>query len=137
MERCNAEKLLEKSKTKKTESRQRILNFILDSKAPISANKLHKAIGGNIDLATVYRSLKTFTDKGLVRTIRTDDDRIYYEKSCEHNPLHAHFYCESCGNVECLKPFGFEESSLFMSMAKERDVRGVELVIKGRCKTCG
>jgi len=136
MERCKADILLKNSNTKKTGPRQMVLDKILASVSPVNANQLHEGLGREIDLATVYRSLKTFQEKGLVRTIRIADDSVYYEKSCEHNPLHAHFYCEECKGVQCLKPFGFEESSSFMQMAEGKKVASVELIIKGRCERC-
>lgn len=121
-----------------TGARNSILELILDSKSPISANDLHKQLNqsSNIDLATVYRTLKMFDEKGIIRTIRVDGETAYYEKSCEHNPLHAHFHCEVCGTIECLDPFGFDESSAFLRMARGKQVSSVELVIKGRCSRC-
>lgn len=104
----------------------------------MTANDLHLKLSKDInsDLATVYRSLKLFTEKGLARAINPDGDRVYYEKSCVHNPLHAHFYCENCGDIECLNPFGFNESASFLNMAKGREINSVELIIKGRCGKC-
>ena len=136
MEKCSTVKLLKNSNTKMTAARTKLLDLILDSKAPQTANGLHKKIKNETDLATVYRSLKVFAEKGLVRAINLDGDTVYYEKACEHNPLHAHFYCEDCGDVECLDPFGFEESSAFIRMAKNKQINSVELIIKGRCSRC-
>jgi len=138
MEKCVATELLKSTNTKMTEARSRILDLILDSNSPQTANDLHKQLSDDtsIDLATVYRALKIFNEKGLVRTIHIDGDTAYYEKSCRHNPLHAHFLCESCGAVECLNPFGFDESSAFIRMAQGKEISKVELVIKGRCAKC-
>lgn len=138
MERCKPEILLKTTKTKMTEARSRLLDILLESKAPISANRLHELTSKetSVDLATVYRALKVFTEKGLARAVNIDGDTIYYEKACEHNPLHAHFYCENCGNVECLDPFGFEESASFLSMAKDKKINTVDMVLKGRCAEC-
>ncbi len=121
-----------------TDARSRLLDILLDSGSPVSANELHKRLSKETttDLATVYRALKVFTEKGLARAVNIDGDTVYYEKACEHNPLHAHFYCESCGHVECLNPFGFEESASFLSMAKNKQIKTIDMVLKGRCEQC-
>lgn len=138
MATCNPTSLLKATNTKQTETRDRILKKILNSARPITANDLHKSVSAksSVDLATVYRTLKVFSEKGLIRQLHIDGDTIYYEKACEHNPLHAHFYCDECREVECLNPFGFSESASFINMAKGKNIRSVELVIKGRCEKC-
>ncbi|ADD69242.1 ferric uptake regulator, Fur family [Denitrovibrio acetiphilus DSM 12809] len=138
MDKCSTTELLKATKTKMTDARSKILNILLESETPLTANELHIAVSdsSSIDLATVYRALKVFVEKGLARALHIDGETIYYEKACEHNPLHAHFHCEVCGAVECLNPFGFDESSAFMKMAKDKEISSVELVIKGRCSKC-
>ncbi|TCK62117.1 Fur family transcriptional regulator [Seleniivibrio woodruffii] len=138
MEKCKADSLLKTTNTVRTEARETILRMILESDRPLSANELHSVVRDRgIDLATVYRALKLFTEKGLVRPVHTDGGLSFYEKSCEHNPPHPHFVCEGCGQIECLKPYGFDESALFMKMGRQKEVRSVELVLKGWCETCG
>jgi len=138
MDICSTEKLLKTTNTKMTSARTCLLDIILVSKTPLTANSLHEKLSEQVktDLATVYRALKVFTEKGLVRAINLDGDTVYYEKSCEHNPLHAHFYCEGCGDIECLDPFGFDESASFIKMAKDKDINSVELILRGRCQSC-
>jgi len=137
MEKCKADNLLKTTNTVKTEAREEILRVMLDSERPLTANDLHlrvKELG--IDLATVYRALKLFTEKGLVRPVNADGSHIFYEKACEHNPPHPHFFCSECGKLECMPPYGFEETLCFTKMAKNRDISSVELIIKGRCVEC-
>lgn len=137
MEQCDADELLKDTKVIKTEARENILRIILSSERPLTANELHLMVRGTgTDLATVYRVLKVFVDKGIARTVHADSSHVFYERSCEHNPLHPHFYCEKCGRLECLSPYGFDESVKLMSMAKGRDVHSVEIIFKGRCDKC-
>lgn len=137
MEKCEADELLKDTKVIKTEARENILRLILLSDSPLTAYDLHQMVRqSGTDLATVYRVLKVFVDKGIVRTVHADSSHVFYEKSCEHNPLHPHFYCEQCGRLECLSPYGFNESVKLMAMAKDRDVRSVEIIFKGRCSEC-
>ncbi len=69
MDRCKPEILLKTTKTKMTDARSRLLDILLDSGSPVSANELHKRLSKETttDLATVYRALKVFTEKGLAR----------------------------------------------------------------------
>ncbi len=137
MEKCKADNLLKITNTVKTEARETILHAVLDSERPMSANELHLMVKNRgIDLATVYRAMKLFTEKGLVRPVHADSGLTFYEKSCEHNPPHAHFICENCGGIECLKPYGFDESAFFIKLGQQKEVSSVELILKGRCSSC-
>lgn len=137
MEQCDADELLKYTKMVKTEARENILKLILSSDRPLTANDLHLMVRETgTDLATVYRVLKVFLDKGIVRTVNADSSHVFYEKSCVHNPLHPHFYCEQCGRLECLNPYGFNESVKLMDMAKDREIHSVEIIFKGRCDKC-
>ncbi len=58
------------------------------------------------DAVTVYRTLNTFTAKGVAHRVRGEDRVWRYalgnprEAATHHHP---HFVCENCGKVECLK----------------------------------
>ncbi len=49
-----------------------------------------------ISRATVYRSIKTIENAGLIKYIRSINDEKIYEVQKEH---HDHMICESCGKI--------------------------------------
>jgi len=50
----------------------------------------------SISRATVYRSIKTIEEAGLIKYIRSINDEKVYEVQKEH---HDHMICESCGKI--------------------------------------
>ena len=50
----------------------------------------------SISRATVYRSIKTIEEAGLIKYIRSINDEKIYEVQKEH---HDHMICESCGKI--------------------------------------
>ncbi len=65
----------------------------------ISAEQLHEealAAGGSISLATIYNSLRQFTEAGLLREVAVDPGRAYYDTNTRP---HHHFYFEDSGQL--------------------------------------
>lgn len=63
-----------------------------------SAQELHDALkqrGEGIGLTTVYRTLQSMAEAGLVDTLRTDNgESVYRRCSADH---HHHLVCRACG----------------------------------------
>lgn len=55
----------------------------------------HKA-GASVSLATIYNTLRTFTDAGLLAEITVDATRSYFDTRTDE---HAHFYWEDSGEL--------------------------------------
>lgn len=61
-----------------------------------------------IDRVTIYRTLQTFVDKGIIHIIPTSDNSIRYalcKDECtegHHHDHHIHFVCNKCNNTCCL-----------------------------------
>ena len=53
-------------------------------------------LGVGVSLATVYNSLRQFTDVGLLQEIRIDGARVLYDTRTEEHP---HFYWEDTGEL--------------------------------------
>jgi hypothetical protein len=60
------------------------------------------------DRVTVYRTLQTFVEKGIIHQIPTTDNSILYalcRHNCEqghHHDNHVHFICTNCDKTFCL-----------------------------------
>jgi len=66
-----------------------------------SAQQLHellRARGDAVGLATVYRTLQTLAEGGLVDVLRTEDGESLYRK-CERSEHHHHLVCRGCGTA--------------------------------------
>ena len=51
----------------------------------------------NIAVGTVYKVLETFTEKGIIKKIKTEQDVMRYDSILEK---HHHLYCSETGKIE-------------------------------------
>ena len=82
-----------------TPERLNILDEVLSQKAHFKIDDIIDKMGcaeKRISRATVYRSIKTIEDAGLIKYIRSINDEKIYEVQKKH---HDHMICESCGKI--------------------------------------
>jgi Fur family ferric uptake transcriptional regulator len=130
--------LLKKSKLSVTDSRKKILQLFLDQPGALAHGDIEKKAGEKFDRVTVYRTLQTFVDRGIVHTIPTADNSIRYalcKDDCSdghHHDHHVHFVCENCHNTYCLDDVVTPDIKLPKGYAPKH----VEVVVEGLCKNC-
>jgi len=81
--------------------------------------------------ATVYNTLHTLAEAGLVREFKLDGNAARYDACLEP---HHHFVCDRCGGVEDLE--WFEVPALERKRAGVRSIRSYEIVVRGVCSKC-
>ncbi len=65
----------------------------------VTAEALHgeaEASGAQVSLATVYNTLRAFTDAGLVRQVAVDGARVFFDTNTD---AHHHFLDEATGEL--------------------------------------
>ena len=135
MDRCRSRALLNSKGLKVTRQRIAILDIVIMKESVFSANDIYSDLGGETDLATVYRNLQFFCDENLLREVINKDDRQYFELACVHNPAHPHFYCNSCKKIFCLKEMkNFAPGKL--TPGKRFKVQETVLQFSGICSAC-
>ena len=95
-----------------------------------NAEELHNKItrkNSNIGLATVYRSLKTLEEQGVIHSYLSDNRKIYSREGKKH----VHFSCEVCG----LKKHITLKKMDFLKEIQE-EVCHLQIDIVGICKEC-
>ena len=121
-----------------TGSRKKILELFLSSKGALAHGDIEKKTGEKFDRVTIYRTLQTFVDKGIIHTIPTADNSIRYalcKDECSeghHQDHHIHFVCNSCQNTYCLDDVVTPE----IKLPKGYMAGHVEVVVEGICKKC-
>src|SRR5690606_4837973 len=121
-----------------TDSRKKILQLFLNQSEALAHADIESKAGEKIDRVTVYRTLQTFVDKGLIHSIPTADNSIRYalcKDDCSeghHHDHHVHFVCEQCEKTACLDEVSVPEINLPSGFKKEK----IEVVISGICKEC-
>lgn len=56
-----------------------------------------KNVHPNIAVGTIYKTLETFTELGIVKKVKTDDDKMRYDAVLER---HHHLYCAESNRIE-------------------------------------
>ena len=120
-------------------SRKKILEFFVNANGALAHGDIEKLSGDQFDRVTIYRTLQTFVEKGVIHTIPTADNSIRYalcKDECaegHHHDNHIHFVCDNCGKTFCLDhvtvpavklPEGFKSTQ-------------TNVLVSGVCKNCG
>lgn len=137
--RCDYEKIIEKSDLPPTRNRLKILEIVGNNNTPLSANDIFETISRTEDInrVTVYRILDLLVEKGVVDRIRGGGRSFYYGLAPnENHPSHPHFYCRRCGNLECLNPDGLRLNTENIERTFAGVIEKVEVRLDGICKTC-
>lgn len=130
--------ILKKNQLSITESREKILNLFLDQPGALAHGDIEKKAGEKFDRVTVYRTLQTFVEKGIIHTIPTADNSIRYalcKDDCgegHHHDHHIHFVCTKCNNTYCLDDVVTPDIKLPKGYTTEQ----IEVVVNGVCKNC-
>lgn len=130
--------MLKSCKLSVTDTRVKILELFIESNGALEHSSFEKLAGHSFDRVTVYRTLQTFLDKGLIHSIPTTDTSIRYalcKSDCsEHNHQdhHIHFRCEACGNTICLD----ETSVPAIQLPQGYAAKNIDVVVSGVCKAC-
>jgi Fur family transcriptional regulator, ferric uptake regulator len=136
---CDYSSFLQASGLGHTPNRQRVLEVIGDSSRPLSAQQIFDTLSpnDNINRVTVYRILDLLVDKGLVNRISGGGRSFVYGPAPnENHPAHPHFYCKSCGNLECLNPRSLNVDLHPMQRTFMGLIEHVEVRVDGVCKNC-
>ena len=129
--------ILHRRQLSSTESRRKILTLFLNSNDALTHGDIEKEVGEKYDRVTIYRTLQTFEEKGIIHSIPTADNSIKYAlcKECEeghHHDDHVHFICTNCDKTICLDDVVSPKIDLPAGYVAEN----VQVVIHGICKEC-
>jgi Fur family ferric uptake transcriptional regulator len=133
----NVNKTLEQKAVRITLMRQLLLEYFVKENTVSGLSELEKAFPKS-DRITMYRTLKTFEEKGILHSIKGEGEEAKYALCNEHcSPInhidqHPHFQCEKCKQVTCI------DSQLIPSMELPDGYvqKEVTMMIKGICHDC-
>jgi len=134
----NVDGLLKKNQLSVTEGRKKILQLFLDQPGALSHGDIEKKAGERFDRVTIYRTLQTFVDKGIIHTIPTADNSVRYalcKDDCSeghHHDHHIHFVCEKCHQTFCLD----DVVTPAIKLPRGYSAGHVEVVVEGICRNC-
>jgi Fur family ferric uptake transcriptional regulator len=121
-----------------TDSRKKILELFFKANGALAHFDIEQKSGAEFDRVTIYRTLQTFVEKGIIHTIPSADNSIRYalcKDDCaggHHQDDHVHFMCDDCGTTYCLDHVTAPQLDLPKGfMAVQTDV-----VVSGKCVKC-
>ena len=132
------EEILKKNHLSVTDSRQKIMQLFLNSNGALAHADIEKKTGENFDRVTVYRTLQSFVEKGIIHLIPTKDNSIKYalcKDDCEaghHHDNHVHFICDECNKTICLDDVTVPQVKLPKGFTPQH----AEMVVNGICGDC-
>ncbi|HYF32474.1 MAG TPA: transcriptional repressor [Chitinophagaceae bacterium] len=131
--------ILRKNQLSVTGSRKKILELFLGSRGDALAHAdIERKAGEKFDRVTIYRTLQTFVDKGIIHSIPTADNSVRYalcKEDCRnghHNDNHIHFICSNCERTICLEDVVVPTVTLPEEFAPAHS----QMLITGICKQC-
>lgn len=88
-----------------TPGRREIFRLLQNAERPISEKDIQQQLERLLDRTTIYRTLESFLDAGLVHRAFVKDRAWHYELAhhCRRDQCHPHFTCTDCGRTDCLK----------------------------------
>lgn len=119
-----------------TGPRKEILGVLAEAAKPLSSEEVFSSLRKGNDLVTVYRSLATMEEAGLLSRYELGDGVRRYELS-EADPHHHHYIrCRGCGALEAFDGCDFE-SAIARSLAQ----RGYQMIrhtldVQALCRAC-
>lgn len=128
---------LQQKNIRPTAMRLLVLEQLSLQRVAISLSELEKSFEKS-DRVTIYRTLKTFHENGLVHAVDDGSGAPKYalcEEGCEcilEKDMHVHFHCKVCAETFCLTNFRIPEIKLPLAFTPEE----ASMVVKGICAGC-
>lgn len=96
---------LQDKNTKPTSMRILVYDFLENQKSAVSLAEVETHFH-HADRSTIYRTLKTFEEKGIVHSIQENNTTKYIlcGDACDehtHKDWHLHLYCKICKKTTC------------------------------------
>lgn len=133
------DEMLAKHGLRKTAFRKEVLTVFLAHQGTAITNEHIEEKLGEYDRITLYRTLKSFEDKGLIHQAMDNSGQSKYalcSHNCDaeaHHDMHAHFHCEQCGKTLCLEDMPRPINQL---VPDGYQVKDVQITFNGKCSLC-
>jgi Fur family transcriptional regulator, ferric uptake regulator len=131
---------LKASNLRHTEAREAVLSEFMTGQYALAHADIESKLAEKYDRVTIYRTLKTFVDKGLIHKVLDDVGGMKYaicKAECNtaehhHNHDHVHFKCSMCGQTTCLESVVIPAMILPAGYKKQE----MNLLVQGICSLC-
>jgi len=114
-----------------------VLQVLQQQNEVISLADLEESLSRS-DRTTLYRTLKTFQEHGLVHQVYDDSGNARYalcsdDCSCSYpDDIHVHFLCTACDRTYCMEELAIPDMPLPENFRPD----SASFVIRGACSSC-
>lgn len=130
--------LLKRHGLRLTPTRRAVLQVIAASPFALSGHEVEQQLCPDTDRITLYRTLKSFEESGLVHRVRDLTDIIRYaacsiECSAQaHFDNHVHFKCTACEHIYCLNQVAIPA----VALPDKFEAQSRDYLLAGVCREC-
>lgn len=124
---------LKKNNIRLSYQRLKVLEYLINNKCHPTVEQIYSSLNKDIPTlskTTIYSTLNTLVDAGMVRALNIEDKEIRYDITTED---HGHFKCESCGGIY---DFNLEMDLLEIRDLENYSIRDKNVYFKGLCPKC-
>lgn len=128
--------ILKAAKLYSTKARTAILRILLEADEPLRQEQIARRFGkSRLDKVTIYRTLESFCEAGLVHKVFLQKRACYFEMAdnCTDKQCHPHFTCTSCGGTHCLTEM---PAVMTKVLPKGFVIRHQRVQFEGLCPKC-
>jgi Fur family ferric uptake transcriptional regulator len=121
---------------RRTASRQAIVEAISEAGSHLTADEIAQRVHRrfpSVNLSTVYRTLDTLTDLGIIDHVHFGHGRAVYHLTDE---AHQHLVCEECGEIEELPAARLRPLIRMLDRDYGFELDRRHFAIVGRCRSC-
>lgn len=130
--------LLENHKLRITPIRAEVLGLFMGKPYALTHADIEQTLSGEFDRVTIYRTLASFVEKGLVHKIPAENGITRYalcKDECSdnhHQHQHVHFTCTRCKQTFCLENITVPK----INVPQGYMVNDMNYLASGTCKDC-
>lgn len=114
-----------------TSQRVLITRAILTGRTHVAAEDVFRALNGgspSVSKATVYNTLRLLAEKGVIREVIADPDRVFYDPNTSP---HHHFYDEDSGELSDIDATEVRVTGL-PPLPQDVELKGVDVIVRFR-----
>lgn len=114
-----------------TPQRIAVYKYLLDNRIHPDAEQIYNSVVSahpSFSRTTVYNCVQTLQEKGLIKAVTIDSNRIHYDANIE---MHGHFICKKCSKI-----FDFNVDCIKHSNIDDFDIECSDVYYSGVCPEC-
>ena len=135
-----SEQILKEHDLKLTPGRLKVLSYFHQVNYALSYSDIQNSFQAEMDKVTIYRTLNTFKEVGILHEIVSPDGiskyALCHHHQCgnneHHHDKHIHFYCTLCEHIYCLSDLKITT----LNLPEGYQVITSKIVVEGICKSC-